>query len=90
MNGLNELDRVYLVTEQDLISIAQRAADEATNNHDNEWWTYKQAAEYLGISVSKLKKLRACEEIIPYNPSPGIVRFNKQICDRYMMEGGSE
>ena len=85
-----ELNKVFLVTEQDLNSIAKKAADEAYSNRNNEWWIYKQAAEYLNISVSKLKKLRASGEIIPYNPSPGIVRFNKQICDNWVERGGSK
>ncbi len=79
-----------LVDEESLTELIQIKIDNALETLDNQWWTYKQAAEYLGISVSKLKKLRASDEIIPYKPSPGIVRFNKQICDRYMMGGGSE
>ncbi len=68
-------------------TMVNKAVDQALDNYKGEWWTYEQAAEYLGISVSKLKKLRAESAIIPYCPSPGIVRFNKQMCDDWIKGG---
>ena len=81
---------LVLVTVQTLSIMLQKEIDRALDERDNQVWNFQQAANYLGLSVSKLKQLKGKGEIQCFQPSPGIVRFSKKHCDDWLKSTGKE
>lgn len=54
-----------------------------------KWLSVKELSKYLGLSKSKIRKLKS-EERIPYQQIDGIIRFNTNMIDLWMAYSGSK
>ena len=78
------------MTETELENLIEKKFDEVVNNYNRkEYLNYNELAQYTGISVRKLKRLKA-NESIPYLQIEGSIRFKRKMIDLWMLHNGQE
>jgi hypothetical protein len=86
------IELTITLTDGQLDAIAERIAAKVSqrDRQDDEWLDSRCAAQHLGISRDKLRKLAAGGAILSEQDAPGCKRyFRRSALDRWRQNGGA-